>query len=273
MDASTFRIKYCPQITDVLHVDNTGKQMIRSILRAGAVLAVACMGMMAQTQPPPIIIAPPATAEPGSAAASPADSAKGAAPQGAAPQGTAPQGTTGKGSKGKNSAPIPGADPAGASSAYVIGPEDVLFVRVWQQPELSGSVSVGPDGTISLQLIGEVKAAGLTARQLEVELTKRFKAGFLQEPEVNVQLLRNNSRTYMIQGDGVIRPGIYPLTRPLTVLEALLAGGGFTPFANKKKIYILRGTEKIKFNWAEVTKGKNLAQNIKIQNGDQIYVP
>jgi polysaccharide export outer membrane protein len=164
-------------------------------------------------------------------------------------------------------------DPTAVGPAYVIGPEDALYIRVWQQPELSGQVRVGPDGTISLQLIGEVMTSGLTPNQLEQELVKRFQACCLKEPEVNVQVVAVNSRTYIIEGDGVNRPGIFPLTRPMTVQEALIAGSGFSPFANKKKIYVLRGGKKFYFNWNDVTKGKHLEQNILIQNGDQIYVP
>jgi polysaccharide export outer membrane protein len=163
-------------------------------------------------------------------------------------------------------------DPTATSAPYVIGPEDILGVKVWHDTDFSGTYTVGPDGMISIQLIGEVKAAGLTTHQLEEVLTKRLTKE-MKEPEVNVQVLRPNSRTYIILGDGVIKPGQYPLPRPMTVLEALLAGGGFSPFANKKKIYVLRGTVKFKFNWDEVTKGKHLEQNIPIQNGDQIFVP
>ena len=229
--------------------------MIRNNLILGVWLAVACAASQTQTQPPsPVIITPPPTAAPTSTQAPPGNTAPPQIPEANADKANTP---------GKDSVPT--------GSALIIGSEDVLFIRVWQQPELSGSVSVGPDGTISLQLIDEVKAAGLTPRQLEQELVTRFKK-FIREPEVNVQLIKMNSRTYIIQGDGVNRPGIYPLTRPLTVMEALLAGGGFTTFANKKKIYVLRGTTRFNFNWTEVSKGKNLKQNIVIQNGDQIYV-
>ncbi len=154
----------------------------------------------------------------------------------------------------------------------MIGPEDYLYIRVWKSPEFSGTVNVGPDGTISMQLINEVRASGLTARQLADVLADRLKE-FLTTPEVNVQVLAARSRTYIILGDGVVRPGIYPLPKPLTVLEALIAGGSFSPFAKKSKIYVLRGTQRFPFNWNEVSKGKNLAQNILIQNGDKIYVP
>jgi polysaccharide biosynthesis/export protein len=243
--------------------------MIRNKLILGVWLAVACAACAAgQTQPPPppspVIITPPPTAAPASTQAPPEKTAQPQTPEGnadkAANQDTAP-----------DKAMRPDKASAATGSALIIGAEDVLFIRVWQQPELSGSVSVGPDGTISLQLIDEVKAAGLTPRQLEQELVVRFKK-FIREPEVNVQLIRMNSRTFIIQGDGVNRPGIYPLTRPMTVMEALLAGGGFTTFANKKKMYVLRGTTRFNFNWIEVSKGKNLKQNIVVQNGDQIYV-
>jgi polysaccharide export outer membrane protein len=228
--------------------------MTSAVVIAGVWIAVVAGLAVAQTQPPPsspAIIAPPAGAVP-PATPGPVDSAKGdkAKPPSAKP---------------------PLKDVAGVGPAYVIGPEDVLYIRVWQNQELSGSVSVGPDGMISLQLIDEVKAAGLTPHELEKDLVKRF-TQFIKEPEVNVQVLKVNSRTYIIQGDGVNRPGIYSLTRPMNVMEALLAGGGFSTFANKKKIYILRGTQKFKFNWVDVSKGKNLDQNIMIQNGDQIYV-
>jgi polysaccharide export outer membrane protein len=179
-----------------------------------------------------------------------------------------------KPSKGNpDQAKVATANPTALGPAYVIGPEDILYVKVWHDVDFSGQVTVGPDGMISIQVIGEVRAAGLTERQLEQELEKRLKVCCLKEPEVNVQVLRANSRTYVILGDGINKPGMYPLPRPLTVLQALLAGGGFSPFANKKKIYVLRGTTKFSFNWDEVIKGKHLEQNILIQNGDQIVVP
>lgn len=161
-------------------------------------------------------------------------------------------------------------------SAFIIGPEDVLAVRVWDEPNLSGPVTVGPDGMISLQLIHEVKAAGLTTSQLEAALAEQLKA-YRNNPEVSVQVQAVRSRKYLIQG-GVGRSGTFPLTGPTTVLEALGNCGGFKEFANPKKIYILRtkpdGTaEKIKFNYKDVSQGKHMEQNILVQNGDQIFVP
>ncbi len=166
-------------------------------------------------------------------------------------------------------------------AAYIIGPEDVLMIKVWQEPNLSGQVTVGPDGMISLQLIDEVRADGLTPGQLKAVLTEKLKS-FIVNPDVNVLVLRVNSRKFLIQGE-VSRPGSFPLTGPTTVMEALVLGGGFREFANPKKIYILRTemdpqtkkaeTKKFNFNYKDVSHGKHMEQNILIQNGDQIFVP
>jgi polysaccharide biosynthesis/export protein len=197
-----------------------------------------------------------------------------------APQEPAPDKTTspGKSAKGKSSSSktppqataTGGKDPV-LRPAYVIGPDDSLFIRVWKQGDLSGGVTVGPDGMISMQLINEVKAAGLTTDQLKAVLIEKL-SKFINEPEVNVQVTTVRSRTYIIQGE-VLRTGVFPLIKPTTILEALVNGGGFGPFANKKKIYVLRGSERIYFNWNEVSKGKHMEQNIEVQNGDQIFVP
>jgi polysaccharide export outer membrane protein len=166
-------------------------------------------------------------------------------------------------------------------AAYIIGPEDILLIRVWGEANLSGQVTVGPDGMISLQLIDEVKADGLTPEQLKGVLTEKLKR-FIKNPDVNVQVIRVNSRKFIILGE-VSRPGSFSLTGPTTVMEALVSGGGFREFANPKKIYILRTevnpqtkkpeTVKLKFNYKDVSHGKNMEQNILIQNGDQIFVP
>ena len=155
------------------------------------------------------------------------------------------------------------------------------MIRVWDQPNLSGQVTVGPDGMISLQLIDEVKADGLTPEQLKRLLTERLKA-FIVNPDVNVQLLRGNSRKFIIQGE-VNRPGSFPLTGPTTILEALVYASGFKEFANPKKIYLLRteidpttkkpSVKRFNFNYKDVSHGKNMEQNILVLNGDQIYVP
>ena len=156
------------------------------------------------------------------------------------------------------------------AKAYVIGAEDVLRVDVWREPGNSGVFVVRPDGKISLPLIGEVQAAGLTPLQLSQNIAHGLER-LLTHPEVTVGVERVNSKKYYIQGE-INRPGAYPLVVPTTVLEALVNAGGFREFANTKKIIILRGTERLKFNYHEVTKGKKMEQNIVLQNGDQILV-
>lgn len=172
-------------------------------------------------------------------------------------------------------APKSSADAGSAGSkSYVIGPLDVLVVKVWNQPNLSGAVNVAPDGMISMQLIGEIKAAGLTAKQLREVITQRLKECCVNNPEgeVDVQVAKNNSKFYYVYG-GVGRPGEYPLDRDTTVMDAMSLTGGFKDFANKKKIRILRGTQTFYFNYNEVSKGKRLDQNILLQNGDRVFVP
>jgi polysaccharide biosynthesis/export protein len=155
--------------------------------------------------------------------------------------------------------------------AYVIGPEDVIFVDVWREPANSGHFTVRPDGKISLPLIGEVQAAGMTPIQLGSTISQSLQR-ILTHPEVTVGIDRVNSKKYFIQGE-INRPGSYPLVVPTTVLEALVQAGGFREFANTKKIIILRGSERLKFNYHDVTKGKHMDQNIRVEPGDQIIVP
>lgn len=166
-----------------------------------------------------------------------------------------------------------GSTPAGPK-AYVIGPLDVLAIKVWNQPNLSGLVNVGADGMISLQLIGEVKADGLTAKQLTAVITQKLKECCVNNPEgeVNVEVEKNNSKRYYVYG-GVGRPGEYPLDRDTSIMDAMSLVGGFRDFANTKKIYLLRGVKRFNFNYKDVSKGKHLEQNILIENGDRLFVP
>lgn len=155
--------------------------------------------------------------------------------------------------------------------AYIIGPEDVLRVLVWREPENSGTFTVRPDGKIALPLIGEVQAAGLTPDNLRTNVADGLQK-ILTHPEVTVIVEKVNSKKYYIQGE-INKPGAYPLVVPTTVLEALVNAGGFRDFANMKKITILRGTQRFKFNYKEVSKGRKMEQNIQLQPGDQIFVP
>ena len=169
----------------------------------------------------------------------------------------------------------------GLRGAYIIGPEDALSIRVWDQPNLSGPVTVGPDGMISLPLIDEVRAEGLTTEQLKRTLTEKLRS-FINEPDVNVLMIRANSRKCIIQGE-VNRPGQFSITGDTHIMEALVFAGGFREFANPKKIYLLRQEEdasgkksaakKYKFNYKEVSQGKHMEQNILVKNGDLIFVP
>jgi len=157
------------------------------------------------------------------------------------------------------------------SNTYVVGAEDVLSISVWHEPELTRQVIVRPDGKITLPLVNELSAAGLTAAQLSESISQAL-LKYMNAPEVNVSVQQVNSKKYYIQGE-ILKPGSYPLVVPTTVMEGLANAGGFKDFANTKKIAILRGTERLKFNYREVRSGKRLEQNILLQPGDQIIVP
>ncbi len=153
---------------------------------------------------------------------------------------------------------------------YLIGAEDILTIQTWREPDFSRTVSVRPDGKITMPLVGEVQAAGLTPQALTNDLTEKI-GKLVQHPEVSVTVNQVLSKKYYIDGQ-VGRPGAYPLVTPTKVLEALSMSGGFRDFADEKHIVILRGTTPHKFNYKEVIKGKNLEQNIYLQNGDHIIV-
>ncbi len=168
---------------------------------------------------------------------------------------------------------------AGSSAhdnSYVIGNDDVLAVSVWKEPDISRSVPVRSDGKISLPLVGEVQAAGQTPLKLEQDIAAKLK-NYIGEPEVTVIVQQINSQKFNILGQ-VTRPGSYPIASAVTVLDAIAVAGGFRDFAKQKSIYILRqnadGTQtRLAFNYKEVVKGKNPAQNIKLQPRDSIVVP
>lgn len=154
---------------------------------------------------------------------------------------------------------------------YVIGPEDILLVRVWREPELSSAVQVRPDGKITMQLIGELHAAGLTPEELKNKIVEALQEVIIK-PDVFVSLQSVQSRKFYITGE-VNRSGSFPLVVPMTILEALTNTGGFREFANTKKISILRKGKTLKFNYNDVIKGKNMQQNVLVEPGDYIYVP
>jgi polysaccharide export outer membrane protein len=178
----------------------------------------------------------------------------------------------------KQPKPKPSADaPASAaaspmdSKTYVIGAEDVLFLKVWNEAQLTGAIIVRPDGKISLPLIGELQAAGLTPEKLGTSITEGL-SKFLTHPDVTISVQQVNSKKYFIIGE-VQKTGAFPLVVPTTVLEALVQAGGFRDFAKTGSIVILRRGERLKFNYKNVIKGKNSDQNIQLEAGDQIVVP
>ncbi|MBI3472414.1 MAG: polysaccharide biosynthesis/export family protein [Candidatus Solibacter usitatus] len=165
-------------------------------------------------------------------------------------------------------APKPTVDP----NTYVIGAKDQILVQVWKEPELSGPKTVRPDGKITLQLLGEVHAAGLTPEALAKVIRDGLSAKYMNKPEVTVTVLGVGSKDYYLQGEAN-RSGAVPLLVPTTVLEALMSAGGFKDFAKKSKIFVVRGKQRFYFNYNEVIKGKKMEQNIYLQPGDIIVVP
>jgi polysaccharide export outer membrane protein len=167
---------------------------------------------------------------------------------------------------------------AGSATAdpnYIIGPQDVLDINVWKETELTRTVPVRPDGKISLPLLNDVEAGGLTPVQLAAEITENLKK-FIANPQVTVIVTQINSQRVYILGE-TTRPGAYPLLPGMTVLQALSSAGGFTQFASLKKIYVLRKEngkqEKFPFNYKAVVSGNLTEENIVLKAGDQIVVP
>jgi polysaccharide export outer membrane protein len=159
--------------------------------------------------------------------------------------------------------------------AFILGAEDQIAISVYGSPEFSGSHMIRPDGKITLNFIGEVRAADLTPEQLGNDIKERIKK-YVVDPDVSVSVLTVRSKKYYILGEAG-RTGEFPLTVPMRILEALVNAGGFKDFANKKNITIMRGTstgkpERLSFNYNDVIKGKHMEQNVYLQPGDIIIV-
>jgi len=173
-----------------------------------------------------------------------------------------------------NSAP---AAPAGATlpPGYVIGPDDVLMIVFWREKDMSAEVTVRPDGKISLPLLNDVDAAGITPEQLRLNLEKAA-AKLMSEPNASVVVKTINSRKVYITGN-VLRPGNYPLNGEMTVLQLIAVAGGLQEYADSKNIVILRKVDgreqRLKFNYKDVTKQKHPEQNIALKPGDTVIVP
>jgi polysaccharide export outer membrane protein len=171
----------------------------------------------------------------------------------------------------------PAGIPAGVTPppGYVIGPEDQLSIVYWREKDMSADVVVRPDGLISLPLLNDVMASGLTPEELRLAITKS--AGkFVEEPTVSVVIKAINSRKVFITGQ-VGKAGPYPLGGPTTVLQLIATAGGVAEYADKKKIIVLRNEggkqTTFRFNYEDVMKGKNLSQNIELKPGDSVVVP
>ena len=167
--------------------------------------------------------------------------------------------------------PVPsGVGEAVDPNKYSIGAEDVLAIQVWREPDFTRVLAVRPDGKITMPLIGDLQAAGLTPIQLTKDLTEKL-SQLVNHPDVTIIVEQVRSKKYYIDG-GVNRSGEYPLITPTKILEALSKTGGFTEFADRKHITILRGNRTFRFNYLEVIRGKKMEQNIFLENGDHIIV-
>jgi polysaccharide biosynthesis/export protein len=172
-------------------------------------------------------------------------------------------------------AKIADAAPPTGEAEYKIGPQDVLRIDVWKEPDISRSIPVRPDGKISLPLLSDVQAAGLTATELADSIREGLKK-FINSPQVTVSVTEINSRRVYCTGE-VTKPGALSLLPNMTALQALSSCGGFTQFARVKNIYILRveNGKQVQhpFNYKDVVKGKKPEDNILLQPGDVIVVP
>jgi polysaccharide export outer membrane protein len=174
-------------------------------------------------------------------------------------------------------APTPAAPNSGtgtASNSYVIGPSDVLAVTVWKEPTLSGSILVRPDGMITVPLIGDVQASGLTPLQLADQIADKLKK-YVQDPNVSVVVDGIHSKVIYLLGE-VGKRGPVEMTSGMTLLDAIAAAGGLTDYANAKKMYILRDQagkhEKIPVHYKEALRGDSQF-NLILEPGDTIVVP
>ena len=161
---------------------------------------------------------------------------------------------------------------------YVLGVEDAISVRFWGTPEFDGDFTIRPDGLISLKLIGEVKADGLTPLQLEDAINKQALT-MLKEPRASVNVIAVRSKVVYFDGEGIASPGPMPLTNPMKLLDALSIRGGFRDFAKKNKIWILRDGKPLiigksrYISYNNMISGKHPELNIELKPGDHVNVP
>lgn len=171
--------------------------------------------------------------------------------------------------KATNAAPTSLAGPE-----YVIGPEDVLHIAVWKENDLTATLPVRPDGKISLPLLDDVQAAGLTPKQLADSVTEKLRK-YIADPRVTVVVTAINSKRIYLVGE-VLHAGATPMLPNMTVLQAL-SSAGLNQFANTKRIYVLRTSngkqQKLPVNYRKLVKGEEIEQNYLLQPGDTIVVP
>jgi len=158
---------------------------------------------------------------------------------------------------------------------YVVGPGDVLGVLFWREAEMSGDVTVRPDGRITLPVIGEIQAAGLRPEALKGQVLAAA-SKYMTDPSVAIVVRTINSRRVFVTGR-VTTPGAHTLVAPLTVMQAIALAGGVTEYADAKNITVLRNENgkalTFKFNYKDVARGRNLEQNIQLRPGDTVIVP
>jgi polysaccharide export outer membrane protein len=186
----------------------------------------------------------------------------------------APDDATTQKTRAKGAAPTASQVPVN-DAGYKIGAQDVLRIDVWKEDQLSRIVPVRPDGKVTLPLLNDLQAVGLTPMQLADVISEGLKK-YVNNPQVTVTITEINSRRIYVTGE-VARAGAFPLLPNMTVLQALSSSGGFTQFARTKKIYVVRVEDgkqvKLPFNYKEVVDGKKPEQNILLQPGDVIVVP
>ena len=184
------------------------------------------------------------------------------------------------GEKGKDAAPAGSKSasapkPATTDPTYIIGEADMLDINVWKETDVSRTVPVRPDGKISLPLLNDLQAAGLTPMQLQQQITEKLRK-FLTEPQVTVIVTQINSQRVYIMGE-VSHPGAFPLLPNTTILQLITTAGGFTQFANTSKVRLVRNENgkqtTYSFNYKEVIEGKRPEQNLTLKPGDSIVVP
>jgi polysaccharide export outer membrane protein len=166
------------------------------------------------------------------------------------------------------------AAPVPSAADYVIGAEDLLQISVWKNESLSRQLPVRPDGKVSMPLLHDIQAAGLTPMQLRDKIAAAL-AEFMPNPEVSVTVLEVRSYRVSVLGE-VQRPGVLQLRAPTTVLEAIALAGGFRDFASPSRIVIFRknghGTEKLRFNYNRAV-GSAAEENLSLRSGDVVVVP